>query len=183
MDRSPRVIEHGRAPASRDGTRRPLAHLAAHLLSCIPGAALVTLHSRRPAHEDDDLLVWASVWLRGRSKGKIPERKVPAVVLAASELSLEELERREIEALVLSLTGSLPPEGEEPPAGSRPPFLRVLRPLPTPPEPARGSPGPEPVAEPEPPEPPPRLAPAGSDEEARPPRVHGFLRVLDGGLS
>lgn len=58
MNRGPLIIEHGRSPPPRDGTPRRLAPLAEHLRRSIPSAVLVTLHSRRPADDEDELLVW-----------------------------------------------------------------------------------------------------------------------------
>lgn len=127
MDRSPRVIEHGRAPAPRDGSRRPLQPLAQHLLEAIPGAVLVTLHSRRPADNDDDLLVWASIWFRGKATGKVPERSVPAAALLAAGVSVPEMERLQLQALVRDITGALPPlVGDAAPGSAGLPRLRVL---------------------------------------------------------
>lgn len=165
MTRTPRILELGRAPAARDGTGRPLTHLAEHLLASVPQAVLVTLHSRRPVDRDDDLLVWASVWFRGRATGKVPERRLPREVLALDPRPLEEIERDELEALVLELTGSLPGGGREPrgrglpvmPSTRAAPRLRVLRPD--------------------------RDAPAAPAADERRPRDRGFLRVLPGGLA
>jgi len=188
--KTPGIIEYGRWPAARDGTRRRADDLARQLWEAIPNCALVTLQVQRPVDDWDDLVAWACLNLKGTRVGKVPERRLPGALALSAPEGIEELERQLLELLVGDLLGAhvrpapqplvqeveeetaLDPDPEEAPAPpertATVPRLRVL-----------------PGAASEPPAPPedeeePELADGDPDEESE--RRGPFLRVLPGGL-